>query len=157
LKTKPGAKSIDGENPMGHSDAKFEKIGKTERALYGPKKLLVCGFPADGRKLFAAAQKTAGVGAVETVWLDESHADHRLADLMEMPGGTDNEAASAAGLPRAVIVGGIAETQLRSLMTVAKKTGITNVLWAVLTPTSEQWTLARLLAELESERRAVQK
>jgi hypothetical protein len=142
---------------MGHSDAKFEKIGKTERPLYGPKKLLVCGFSADGRKRFAAAQKTAGIGAVDTVWMDASHAEHRLADLMEIPGDIENEAASAADLPRAVIVGGISETQLRSLMTVAKKTGLQQVLWAVLTPTSERWTLARLLAELESERRAMHK
>ena len=141
---------------MGHSDAKFEKIGKTGRPLYGPKKLLVCGFSPDSRKQFAAAQKTAGVEAVDTVWLDESHAEHRLADLMELPGNTGEETASAAGLPRAVIVGGITETQLRSLMTVAKKTGMQKILWAVLTPTSQQWPLARLLAELESERRAMQ-
>jgi hypothetical protein len=54
-------------------------------------------------------------------------------------------------------VGGITEAQLRALMTVAKKSGIQKVLWAVLTPISETWTLSRLLAELSAERRAMQK
>jgi hypothetical protein len=32
-----------------------------------------------------------------------------------------------------------------------------SALWAVLTPVSEQWTLAQLLAELARERAALQK
>jgi hypothetical protein len=143
------------EDPMSHSDAKFEKVGRTDKPLYGPEKLLLCGFSGDAGRKFSVAQKTAGLAEVSTVWVDESRAHRRLAELMELPGGTGQGAPSS--LPKAVIVGGITEAQLRALMTVAKKTGVQNVLWAVLTPISESWTLSQLLAELSAERRAMQK
>ena len=51
---------------------------------------------------------------------------------------------------------GISENELHRLMTVCKKAGMRNALWAALTPTSETWTLAALLAELSAERRQMQ-
>ncbi|MEA1946577.1 MAG: DUF3783 domain-containing protein, partial [Thermodesulfobacteriota bacterium] len=60
-------------------------------------------------------------------------------------------------LPRAIIVSGIMEKELISLMRVCKKTGMKNTLWATLTPTSENWTIQQLLTELLSERKAMQR
>ena len=140
---------------MSHSDAKFEKVGRSGKPLYGPKKLLLCGFSGELQQKISAVKKTAGLGEVAAVWLDETRAEGRLADLMELPDGTGQ--GDPSSLPKAVIVGGISESQLRALMTVAKKSGIQKVLWAVLTPISEAWTLSRLLAELSAERRAMQK
>jgi hypothetical protein len=79
----------------------------------------------------------------------------QLASLLELPDGSGAEAASA--LPRAVIVAGITEAQLISLMTACKKSGMQSALWAVLTPVSEKWSVQRLLAELAREREALQK
>jgi hypothetical protein len=140
---------------MSHSDAKFEKIGRSAKPLYGPKKLLLCGFSRTAGKKFSAVLKTSGLANIDKVWASESNAEDRLADLMELADGAGQDVPS--GLPQAVIVGGITEAQLRSLMTVAKKSGVGTTLWAVLTPTSETWTLNRLLAELSAERRAMQK
>jgi hypothetical protein len=56
-----------------------------------------------------------------------------------------------------LIVAGITEAQLISLMTVCKKSGMQQTLWAVLTPVSEKWTVEQLLAELAREREALQK
>jgi hypothetical protein len=42
-------------------------------------------------------------------------------------------------------------------MTVCRKTGMKKALWATLTPTSENLTLAELLEELSAERQALQK
>jgi hypothetical protein len=140
---------------MTHSDATFEKIGRSAKPLYGPKKLLLCGFSRAAQETFSAVLEAAGLADIAKVWASESSAEDRLADLMEQADGTGRNAPS--GLPRAVIVGGITETQLRALMTAAKKSGVGSTLWAVLTPTSETWTLKRLLAELSAERRAMQK
>lgn len=140
---------------MSHSDAKFEKVGRTDKPMYGPKKLLLCGFSGQAQQKFSVVRETAGLSGVAAVWLDDSRAHQRLADLMELPDGTGQRDPST--LPKAVIVGGITEAQLRALMTVAKKTGVKDVLWAVLTPTSENWTLSQLLAELSAERRAMQR
>jgi hypothetical protein len=55
------------------------------------------------------------------------------------------------------VVAGLTENELMRLMTVCKKTGMANALWATLTPTSEQWTVIQLLTELAAERREMQK
>jgi hypothetical protein len=133
----------------------FEKVIRSEKLLYGPRKLLLCGFAAESRKKFSTVLETVGLSDVPKVWVTSKQGATALADLLELPDGSGSEAASA--LPRAIIVAGITEAQLISLMTVCKKSGMQNALWAVLTPVSETWTVAQLLAELAREREALQK
>jgi hypothetical protein len=78
-----------------------------------------------------------------------------LADLLSLPDQTGADMAS--DLPRAIIVSGISENQLHGLMTMCRKTGMQQSLWAALTPTSETWPLAQLLTELQAERKALSK
>jgi hypothetical protein len=97
----------------------------------------------------------AGLADVPRVWVTTPQGGATLAELLALEDGSGAQAASE--LPRAVIVAGITEAQLIGLMTVCKKSGMQSALWAVLTPVSEQWTLAQLLAELARERAALQK
>ena len=140
---------------MSHPDAKFEKISRSNTPLYGPRKALLCGFSGKAQDKFVALLKMAGLADLDTVWASEAQAGETLEDLMSLPGGTGHGMPSA--LPRAVVAGGITEGQLQALMTVAKKTGMKQTLWAVVTPTSETWPLGRLLEELAVERQAMQK
>jgi hypothetical protein len=133
----------------------FEKVTRSEKILYGPRKLLLCGFTAESRKKFNTVLEMVGLAAVPKVWVATEKCSTPLADLLELPDGSGSEAASA--LPLAIIVAGITEAQLISLMTVCKKSGMQNPLWAVLTPVSETWTVQQLLAELAREREALQK
>jgi len=133
----------------------FEKVTRSEKILYGPRKLLLCGFTAESRKKFNTVLEMVGLAAVPKVWVATEQGSTPLADLLELPDGSGSEAASA--LPRAIIVAGITEAQLISLMTVCKKSGMQNPLWAVLTPVSEKWTVSQLLTELAREREALQK
>jgi len=96
-----------------------------------------------------------GLADVPRVWVATQQGSMSLASLLELVDGSGAEAASA--LPRAVIVAGITEAQLISLMTVCKKSGMQAALWAVLTPASEKWSVNQLLAELAREREALQK
>jgi hypothetical protein len=135
--------------------ATFEKVSRSEKILYGPRKLLLCGFGAEARKKFNAVLSMVGLFDVPRVWVSTQQGATTLAELLELADGSGEDAASA--LPRAVIVAGITEAQLISLMTVSKKSGMQPALWAVLTPVSEKWTAEQLLAELAREREALQK
>jgi hypothetical protein len=135
--------------------AAFEKVSRSDKLLYGPRKLLLCGFGAEAQKKFNSVLGLTGLTDVPRVWVTTPQGGATLAELLALEDGSGAQAASE--LPRAVIVAGITEAQLIGLMTVCKKSGMQSALWAVLTPVSEQWTLAQLLAELARERAALQK
>ena len=133
----------------------FEKVTRSEKVLYGPRKLLLCGFGAEAQKKFESLLGMVGIVDVPRVWVTTEQGAAPLADLLAVADGSGAGAASA--LPRAVIVAGITEAQLIGLMTACKKSGMQPALWAVLTPVSETWTVGQLLAELARERDAMQK
>ena len=137
------------------TDARFEKVGHSEAVLYGPRKLLLCGFPSGAQSKFRAVLKMIGFENVPKIWVGTEQSSQVLAELLTLDDETGSGASST--LPRAVVVAGITQSELLRLMTACKKTGMTNALWATLTPTSERWTVKQLLDELASERRAMQK
>ena len=135
--------------------AKFEKVGRSDTALYGPRKLLLCGFPVGAQPKFRSVLKMIGFDNVPKIWVETKQSERALAELLAL----EDEAGAGrpSALPRAVVVAGITENELIRLMTACKKTGMTNALWATLTPTSEHWTVKQLLDELAAERRAMRK
>jgi len=140
---------------MDQSDAGFEKIEETDNPMYGPRKLLLCGFPAAEQPTLSAALVGASLGDLEPVWAGPSHVDQTLGDLIALPAGTG--AGEDSALPRAVIMAGITENELHILMAAHREAGLQRPLWAALTPTSEEWTLQALLDELSEERQAMEK
>ena len=137
------------------AEARFEKVTASDNALYGPSKLLLCGFPAGAQSKFETVLDMAGLRTVPKVWITNGQEASLLSALFELPDGSGEGVSSR--LPRTIIVAGITEKQLIRLMTVCRKAGMQQALWATLTPTSEKWTLEALLAELSAERRAFQK
>jgi hypothetical protein len=133
----------------------FEKVTQSEKTLYGPRKLLLCGFGAEAQKMLESLLGMVGIVDVPRVWVTTEQGAAPLADLLVVADGSG--AGAASELPRAVIVAGITEAQLIGLMTACKKSGMQPALWAVLTPVSETWTVGQLLAELARERDAMQK
>lgn len=133
----------------------FEKVTRSEKILYGPRKLLLCGFGAESQKKFETILGLVGLSDVPKVWVTPQQGAAPLAELLELV--ADSGAGASSNLPRAVIVAGITEAQLIGLMTVCKKSGMQQAFWAVLTPVSEKWTVEQLLAELAREREALQK
>lgn len=137
------------------TDGTFEKVHHSDNPMYGPQKLLLCGFSVASQPKFRAVLETAGLGGIDLVWANEDNAQETLSALLDLPGGSGAERGST--LPRAVIVAGIMEKQLHSLMTLCRKSGLQQLLWAALTPTSETWPLDQLLNELQAERNALAK
>ena len=137
---------------MGHGT--FEKLNKTEKTLYGPEKLLLCGFSIRAQATFSAMLELIGLGNVPRIWVLPEQKDTPIRELLALDGGSGS--GKGSNMPKAVIVAGIAEKALIALMGACKKSDITGIMWAALTPTSEQWAIDRLLEELAAERKAMQ-
>ena len=134
-------------------DATFEKVTTSDKPLYGSRKLLLCGFPSAAQAKFETVLGMAALQKVKKIWVRDDQDHIVLSTLLQLP---DNSGASvSSNLPRAIIVSGVSQNELISLMTVCKKTGMMNALWATLTPVSENWTIRKLLAELAAERKAM--
>ncbi len=136
------------------SDGKFEKVSRSDEPLYGPRKLILCGFAAGMQANFHKILEFTGLQALDLVWATEDQADDEIENIVELPAGTGTDTDSA--LPRAIVVAGISENDLHNLMNTCRASGMKQALWAVLTPASEKWPLRQLLAELEAERTALQ-
>ena len=136
-------------------DATFEKVTTSDKPLFGPRKLLLCGFPSGAQPKLGAVLEMVGLREVLRIWVSEDQGDMAISELFQLP---DNSGESvSSNLPRAIVVAGISQNELISLMAVCKKAGMMNALWATLTPTSENWTIQQLLAELAAERKAMTK
>ena len=135
------------------TDGTFEKVQRSDVRMYGPQKLLLCGFPAQVQPTFLAVLKRAGLQDIAVVWANQDDEKETLSELLERPGGSGTGKDST--LPRAVIVSGITDNQLHGLMNTCRQAGMQQALWAALTPTSETWPLPQLLAELQAERKAL--
>ena len=135
------------------TDGTFEKVQHSDDRMYGPPKLLLCGFSASAQSNFGTVLKMAGLQDVGVVWANEMNGKETLASLIGLSDGAG--AGTGSALPRAIVVSGITENQLHTLMTVCRQSGMPQSLWAALTPTSETWPLAQLLSELQAERKAL--
>jgi len=135
------------------TDAGFQKVTQSDNLLYGPRKLLLCGFPAGAQSKFIRLLKMIGLSEMPMVWVTEDQADNRLADLVQLEDGTG--AGASSELPRAIIMSGISQMELHLLMSGCRKSGMRQPLWATLTPTSETWSIQNLLKELAAEHAAM--
>ncbi len=133
------------------AEARFEKVSRSDTPLYGPRKMVLCGFGRDAQPRFKTVLEMAGLGDLPLVWVSARDRTAPLAELFERPADSGEGVGSA--LPRALIMAGITENELHRLMDICRRTGMRNALWAALTPTSESWPLETLLAELSAERR----
>jgi len=133
------------------ADARFEKVQRSDETIHGPRKILLCGFGREAQPKFRSVIEMAGLADVPLVWAAAEDRETLVGDLFERSGGAGEGVGSA--LPRAVVMAGITENELHRLMSVCKRAGMRNALWAALTPTSETWTLEALLGELSAERR----
>jgi len=137
------------------TDQGFQKVDQSDNLLYGPRKLLLCGFAADVQPQFITLLETIGLAAIPLVWVSENQADIPVGDLVQLENGAGSGVSS--GLPRAIIMSGISQNELHTLMAGCRKSGMQPPLWATLTPTSATWPIQNLLKELAAEHEAMKK
>jgi hypothetical protein len=137
------------------TDAKFEKVSRTDQPLYGPRKLLLCGFSQSVQPNFNKLLELIGLSEIPKVWVTENQADIQIGELVTL---RDNAGFGVSSeLPRAIIMAGITQNEMHGLMTGCRQSKMKPTLWAALTPTSETWTIQSLLNELAAEHREMQK
>ena len=135
-----------------HEDG-FEKIERSNQCLFGPRKLLLCGFPASSQAKFKSLLGMLDLKELPLIWAAQGDAEKLLCDLFSQADGSGEGRGSE--LPRAIIAAGIEQQELHLLMNGCRQAGMQSSLWAVLTPTSESWTLSQLLAALAAESQAM--
>ncbi|MFZ5564011.1 MAG: DUF3783 domain-containing protein [Thermodesulfobacteriota bacterium] len=134
--------------------ATFQKVGASARPMYGPRAMLICGFaPAEQDKITGLV-KNMGIPQLPAIFAAPADGTIRLGDLLARPDQSGKGAAST--LARAIILSGITESELHRILGAYRQSGLPRPLWATLTPTSENWPLSELLAELDAERRAME-
>ena len=131
----------------------FEKLGDTDKPLYGPRGILVCGCSASGQEGMLRVFARQGLGDLPVIFAHEELADKTVQELLLLPDRTG--AGKSSGLVRAVIVSGITERELSTIMAAFRSGGMPKQIWATLTPVSENWRMRRLLCELTAEDDAV--
>lgn len=137
------------------TDGGFQKVDQSDNLLYGPRKLLLCGFAAEVQAKFIALLDMIDLSAIPLVWVTENQADIHVGELVQLEDGAGSGASS--DLPRAIIMSGINQNELHTLMAGCRKSGMQQPLWATLTPDSETWPIRDLLKELAAEHEAMKK
>lgn len=131
----------------------FKRIQPSDRRIYGARMLLLTGFAAGVQNRFKSLLQSLGFSDLSLVWATEDQSDTVIDELVQLPDG--HGIGRSSSLPQAVIVGGITEKELQHLITGCRKSGLKQVLWATLTPTSVTWPLHQLLSELAAEHAAL--
>ncbi len=135
------------------TDNTFKKITGVEKRLYGPEKLLVCGYTTDERRQLLSFLDNLGFASIPVVFVSDNDAHVTLHELLKRNGNTGMEEKSE--MKRAIIISGFTEKKLKDLLSAYKKEGLQKQFWAVVTPTSENWSIDFLLKELEKEEKAI--
>ncbi len=137
------------------SKGTFQKVENTDQRMYGPLKLLVCGYQPDDQELFLSLLGQVGMGNVPVVFIDEQDSQTLLKDLLGRP--DRSGLGKGSKIRRAVIMSGFTQKNLHLLLSTYRQAGLPAQLWATLTPTSENWPIGMLLEELAKEAEAMRK
>ena len=129
----------------------FEKLERSKNVLYGPRKLILCGFSAPAQAKFKTLLDMIGCTDLPLVWTNSENYRLTLSELLELENGYRQ--GHGSDMVRAIIASGITQIELHRLMNGSRQAGMQKALWAVLTPVSEKWTLSKLLHELKAEQK----
>lgn len=137
------------------TDATFEKVSPSDKPLYGPRKLLLCGFAEKVQPNFAKLLELIELADIPLIWATDDQAGALVGELMALEDGAGF--GQPSNLPRAIIMAGITQNEMHQLMSGCRQAEMKPPLWATLTPISETWFLNDLLKELAAERAAMEK
>jgi hypothetical protein len=132
----------------------FEKVSQSDEPMYGPRRLLICGFSAEIQPHVVKLLEILKLSDIPRIWVTAEHADTPISGVLDLE---DNIGwGVSSDLPRAIIMCGLTQNELHLLMSGSREAGMKPPLWATLTPTSETWTVQDLLKELAAEHAAMQ-
>jgi hypothetical protein len=133
----------------------FNRIERSDKKMYGPRGLLVCGYPEEERSSFINFISSLDMEEVHVIFAGNSDIEKTVGALLNQ--NHKDGITGPSDLPRAVIMSGLTQYELHGLMDAYRGAGFVSQIWASLTPHNETWTLKALLIELLAEARAMQK
>ena len=131
------------------SEGKFDKIQQSDERMFGPKGILVCGYPPSEHRFFALFMEKAGFSDRPVIFPTTEDAEKTLKGLLGLA--TGSGMGESTDLPRAIIMSGFTQNEVHRIMVAYRQAGLPAQLWATLTPVSENWLLGDLLRELVKE------
>jgi hypothetical protein len=136
------------------SPSGFSKVGRSaKKRLYGPRAALAAGYQAAEQPLLLAMLERFHLADIPVVFATGADMDRTVGEILAAePGHGQGE---DSPLPRAIVLSGVTEKELSTIMAAWKHLGLPRQNWATLTPTSEGWPLIDLLTELDLERLAL--
>ena len=133
----------------------FQKVGKSEERMYGPWKLLVCGYPVEHQGPFLSILEDLSFMNLPVVFVTDEDLQLSLEILFNR--GDKEGFGEGSNMTRAVIMSGFTHNDLHKLISAYRQHQLPEQLWATLTPTSEKWPIAMLLEQLSKEAQAMKK
>ena len=138
---------------MPKAETTFRPIGDSDKKMHGHTAVLISGFSAEEQQMLHTKLPEWGMEQVSLVAIAADTLPLTLEQATALPDKTN--LGETAELPRAVIMSGLQERQLNSLMRGYREAGLARPLWASVTAHSENWTVKYLLVELLKEREAM--
>lgn len=133
----------------------MQKVGKSEEKMYGPWKLLVCGYPAEEQEPFLSFLEAIDFKDLPVVFVTEEDLQLSLETVLNR--GDKEGFGAASNMARAVILSGFTHNDLHKLISAYRQHQLPEQLWATLTPVSEKWPIVVLLQELSKEAQAMER
>ena len=133
----------------------FKKVGKSKKQMYGPRKILICGYPPPEHSSIVSIINAHEFDNLPVIFITDDDLEVTLKDLLTLQ--DRHGMGELSKMERAIIMSGLTHKELQKLMTSYRNAGLPRQLWASLTPTSENWTIKGLLNELASEAEAFNK
>jgi hypothetical protein len=134
---------------------KFRKVSRSEKRMYGPRALLICGYPEEEHASLLEMLEGIGLSGFPVIFATSRDLETAVGDLLNS--GDRAGLKEPSPMQRALIMSGMTQNDLHTLMGAYRQSGLPKQLWASLTPVSESWTLGALLKELEKESQQMRK
>ncbi len=133
----------------------FKKVGASNKRMYGERKILICGVPPAEHATLLTFFKQYGFGDFPTVFISRQDEEKKLGEIISRPH-LDGYRSNTGGT-RTIILSGFTENELRRVLEAYRDARIPKPLMATLTPTSETWTVRKLIGELAREAEAMKR
>jgi hypothetical protein len=137
------------------NETTFQKMERSEKRMYGPKGILICGYPPNEHAPLAEALEQIGYGDRPFIFVTDEDAGRTVGEVLTL--GDRWGMGQPSEMARAMIMSGFTHQEVHTIMSAYRKVGLPNQLWATLTPVSETWPVSRLLGELAAEAEAMKK
>jgi hypothetical protein len=131
----------------------FEKVKQTSKAMYGSRKIAVCGYSDAEQQFILNLLDKIKLNDLPVVFITREQSDITLEDIFKLP--DKSGIGNASDLQRTVIMSGLTEKELHTIITAYRAMKLPEQLWATLTPVSEKWRVGDLLQELAAEHQAM--